>query len=310
MEVDDLFALVTASNLRSFSRAAEVLGITQPTLSKRIARAEATLGVQVFDRTKRPIETTPRGLELLQRIEFAVEILRDNQWASSHIGTDGTVAVSATDELTSTLLLGAAVAFHRRLPRVALKIFSSDEIGPYRLLEQEKVDLAIVHTAPRGKDFAFDPLFLFERVLLTPRGHFLETKQDTQISWDEIATFPLILTSPRIPNHRLLEEELTKREIPYRVALEVHSSTLVTKAVSSGLGISVVGNTSALLEQQEGVITKNLGHLLPRDVGGIAYHQGRPLSQATRAFMRELAEFCRNRTGLPAPVFSRKDDGE
>lgn len=306
MEVDDLFALLTVANLRSFSRAAETLGLTQPTLSKRIARAETALGLKVIDRAKRPISPTSRGFEILQRIGLAVEILRENQSSSSNIGTGDSVVVAATDELTSTLILGTAAAFHRKLPGVALKIISSDDEGPYGLLEREKVDIAILHTAPRGRDLDFEPLFLFERVLLTPRGHVLETMQDSQITWEDIATFPLVLTSPRIQNHRMLEDELAKREIPYRIALEVRSSTLVTKAVSSGLGISVVGNTSALLEDQGSVTTKNLSHLMPRDVGGIAYRQGRPLSNATQAFMHELTEFCKNRSGLPVPDFKRE----
>jgi len=306
MEVDDLFALLTVANLRSFSRAAETLGLTQPTLSKRIARAETALGLKVIDRAKRPISPTSRGFEILQRIGLAVEILRENQSSSSNIGTGDSVVVAATDELTSTLILGTAAAFHRKLPGVALKIISSDDEGPYGLLEREKVDIAILHTAPRGRDLDFEPLFLFERVLLTPRGHVLETMQDSQITWEDIATFPLVLTSPRIQNHRMLENELAKREIPYLIALEVRSSTLVTKAVSSGLGISVVGNTSALLEDQGGVTTKNLSHLMPRDVGGIAYRQGRPLSNATQAFMHELTEFCKNRSGLPVPDFKRE----
>ena len=306
MEVDDLFALLTVANLRSFSRAAETLGLTQPTLSKRIARAETALGLKVLDRAKRPISPTSRGFNILQRIGLAVEILRENQSSSSNIGTGDSVVVAATDELTSTLILGTAAAFHRKLPGVALKIVSSDDEGPYGLLEREKVDIAILHTAPRGRDLDFEPLFLFERVLLTPRGHVLDTKQDSQITWEDIATFPLVLTSPRIQNHRMLEDELAKREIPYRIALEVRSSTLVTKAVSSGLGISVVGNTSALLEDQGSVTTKNLSHLMPRDVGGIAYRQGRPLSNATQAFMHELTEFCKNRSGLPVPDFKRE----
>ena len=306
LEVNDLSALLAIWKLQSFSRAAEKLGLGQPTLSKKIAYAEATAGFPVFDRTKRPIMPTPRGLALLQRIELAVDILQGSPSGSVHGDSDGIVSVAAAEDLTSSLILGAAVAYRRNFQRAALRVVPADWVTAYQLLEEEKVEIAVVRTAPRNEALEFEPIFLFERVLLVPRGHVLEAKQAGGITWGDIAAFPLILTSPRMPIHSALEAELTKHAIPYRISLEVNSLHLVTKAIALGLGVTVIGNTSVLMEDQTGITSISLSHLLPRDVGGLAYRRGRFLSEPARAFIAAFKDFCQNRTGLPPATHTQE----
>jgi len=304
MEVDNLAALVTVWKLQSFSRAADVLGLNQPTLSKQISHAESEFGVKILDRSKRPIVPTPGGLALLQRIELAVELLKGNSSVYSDRDQGDTVSVAATEDITSALILGAGVNYQRMFPRSLLKIIPIDGnsgVSASRLLEEQKVDVAVMHAAPRSEALEFEPLFLFERILVVPRGHILESKQNTQVALEDIAAFPLVLTSPRIPNHRMLEEQLDKHEIPYRISLEVHGIHLITKAVALGFGVSVLGNTSVLMEDQGGLTTINLSHLMPRDVGGVAYRRGQSLSKSAQTFITSFKQFCKNRAGLSVP---------
>jgi DNA-binding transcriptional LysR family regulator len=249
---------------------------------------------------------TPGGLALLQRIELAVGILQGSSSGSLTANPEGAFKIAASEDLASTLLLGSGVAFRRDFPGVLLEIIPTNEASgasAIQLLEEEKVDIAAMHIAPRNEAVEFEPMFLFERVLLVPRGHVLETKQAVQVTWEDIAAFPLILSSPRIPNHRMLEAELSKREIPYRVSLEIHGLHLITKAVALGLGIAVLGNTSVLMEDQAGLTSISLGHLLPRDIGGLAYRRGKSPSKESQGFITAFKQFCALRTGLSAPVF-------
>src|SRR5687767_5771011 len=116
--------LVAAADAGSFSKAAEMLGVSQPSLSETIRRIEAELGLRLFDRTTRSLVLTADGRHA---VAVARELVRDVKLAFDSIarrrqGRQGRVTVAALPSVACAILPGAVGAFARALPGVEIAV--------------------------------------------------------------------------------------------------------------------------------------------------------------------------------------------
>ena len=293
MELRELRSFCEAARLRSISKAAEFLGIGQPSVTAHVKKLEGELGTLLFDRVKRPIQLTLPGTKLFQMAMPLVEGIDKLIPNVSIAEEEGPVRIASGYEIISHTLTGLVEEFLSRYPNVHLRIRSGTMQEVLGLLLEGEVDIGILPGPEKGQDFEFEGLFPYERVLITPLGHPL--LQTPVTSLDQIVQWPLILMERRTSTRRILEEEFHRRGLAYDVIVELDSMDLIKRYVTLGLGVSV-GPKLAIDpgdECQLGIV--NLAALLPLEQAGIVTVRGKSLSKPARNFVQVVKQSLNSR---------------
>lgn len=144
-------AFLATAEEGSFSQAARVLGLTQPTLGRQVAALEEDLGVMLFQRIGRSLELTPSGLELLDHVRVMGDAAhRVSLAASGQSQTiEGVVRVTATNMYAVYFLPPVIERLHELAPKLEIDIVASNEL---RDLRRREADIAIRHVRPQEPD--------------------------------------------------------------------------------------------------------------------------------------------------------------
>src|ERR671917_1716441 len=193
MDTRQLAAFCAVVERKSFSQAAERLGVTQPAVSLQIRALEKRLGRQLLDRSGRRVEPTEAGRRLYRSAQRMLAL--EEQLVED-------VAAGGEGELTGTLELGASTGpaaivvpillceFQRENPGVRVSLTVADTHAVVELVGERELELGIVGAARRQRGVAFEPFFRDEVILATPASHRFAGRT---ISVDELQTEPLIL---------------------------------------------------------------------------------------------------------------------
>lgn len=174
MELRQLQYFVAAADTLNFSRAAESLYISQPTLSQQIAELERELGVQLFERTKRSVLLTNAGAallaqakDLLHRSESMIEAVRGVKNGTSVAGNIciGYEAGAAANHKVAAVLSNACVNLRETYP--GIRIFYKDVPGDYadRALREQEVDV-VLHMTHEFQHYHWNRYIVHEQELV------------------------------------------------------------------------------------------------------------------------------------------------
>ena len=285
MELRELRSFNAAARLRSISRAADFLGIGQPTVSTHIKKLEAEMGTRLFDRVRRPIELTPSGTALAQLAAPLVDGIDELVISAAGAEEAGAVSIASTHDIISHALFRVVEAFLRTRPHNHLSIRSGLVNEVLDMVADGEADLGLAPIPERSVDFEFDfvPLVASERVLITPLGHPLLKVPVTSL--DQIAEWPLILRRRETHTSRVLEDEFRRKGLGYEVRVELDSIEMVKKYVALGMGISVGPRLAIEPEDEAELGIVSLANLLPVEPAGIITLAGKTLSTPAQAFV-------------------------
>jgi len=224
---------------RSFTRAAEELHLTQPTVSMQVRKLGDMVGLALWEQIDKEIYLTDAGqrvreasrevLDSLARLEMDVNDLRGVR--SGHLK----LAVATTAKYFAPRALGA---FCARYPgvEVALKVTNRE-----RLVERmaENIDDVYIMGRPPNTDaFEFRPFLPNPVVAIAPRNHPLAGHH--AIAFQELAKEPFIMREPGSGIRIAIEEAFASHGVQPRVSMELGSNEAIKQAVASGLGISAL----------------------------------------------------------------------
>ncbi len=274
------------------SRAADELGLGQPTVTSHIKKLEEEMGLQLFDRVRRPIQLTPSGIALAELATPLVDGIDDLGTSTSVAEGLNPVAVASTHDIISHALLGAVRSFLRSYPHTRLSIRSGLIHEVLNMVQQGQADLGLVPAPERSDQFDFVGIFADERVLITPPGHPLLDKPLTSL--DEIAEWPLILRRRESYTSRMLEEEFQRKGLRYEVVVELDSMDMVKRYVALGMGVSVGPRLAIEPEDQDELGIVSLTGLLPMEQSGVVTLRGKTLSTPARNFISVVRDTFSN----------------
>ncbi|MDA1188866.1 MAG: LysR substrate-binding domain-containing protein [Chloroflexi bacterium] len=283
MELRELRSFCTAARLKSISRAAEALEIGQPTVTTHIKKLEGELGVQLFDRIKRPIQLTPVGAALAQ---LAAPLVDGIDSLAAHAGVieqEAPVHIAATHEMIPHTLVQAVRVFLKTHPHVHLRINAGRREDIMHMVEEGEADLGFVPSPERGSDFEFLPLLPYERVLITPPDHPLLA--ESMLTLEEIAKYPLIMMAKGTWTRRIVEAEFRRRGLSYEIIVELDSMDIIKRYVALGMGVSIGPSIAVEMQDSEDLGVVRLSHLLPVEQAGIIWLQGKTLSRHAEEFV-------------------------
>ncbi|MCI0371941.1 MAG: LysR family transcriptional regulator [candidate division NC10 bacterium] len=297
MDIHALEVFCRIMELRSFSRAAEAVSLTQPTVSGHIKNLEEEAGTRLFDRLGKEVRPTKAG-EILYR--YATEILRLRaaalQALDAHRGRlRGSLLIGGSNIPGEYILPALLARFKARYPEIGLTL----RIGGSREVAAAVADgeYEVGMLGARFKDpkleyvrFAGD-----EVVLAVPAGHPWASRR--RVSLADVAKGPLILREPGSGTRKATEEAFARAGVePARgaVVAELGSNEAVRQAVRCGAGCSFISRRAIEEELKQGaLITVPVeGLKLTRDFYMVT-HRHRSRSPAGEAFRKFLLEQAR-----------------
>src|SRR5919197_26408 len=210
METRQLAAFCAVVERKSFSQAAERLGVTQPAVSLQVRSLEKRLGRQLLDRSGRRVEPTEAGLALyrgaqrmLQLERQLVEELRAGD--GSELG--GTLEVGASTGPGSTVVPVLLCEFQRANPGVTVSLSISDTQSVVDRVAERELELGVVGAARRHRGVVFEPFFRWGLEELEPLLVELGVNRPFLIASERWADLPLPATAGwnEVPSDRIAE---------------------------------------------------------------------------------------------------------
>lgn len=286
-DLDDLQAMVAVVEQGGFRAAALALSLSQPALSRRVAKLEDALNVQLFERTTRRVTLTLMGREFYGR---AVEILQGVE-ASLHDISDlslaqGQVTVACVPSVAHNVLPPIMQRFHQQSPRVRLRIVDEGAHAVLGHVVRGDADFGINFLGVDDAGIDFEPI-LQERFVVACRvDHPLARRRS--VGWDDIGNYPYITVAKSSGNRMVLDRAAAAGGARPPSMVEVsHVSTLL-EMVKAGLGVGVVPQLAMPLDEATVLRAVALkvdakGEPITRTLGVIR-RAGRELSPPARHF--------------------------
>ena len=288
MELRELKSFVTAAKFRSISKAATDLGLGQPTVTTHIKKLEKELNMVLFDRVTRPIRLTLSGQTIFDLSQPLLDGLDSLAVRTSEAEERGPVTVASTPDIIPHTLLRVVKVFNSLYPNVYLRIQSATRSEVIGMVRTGEVDAGVIQHPDRGDDLHFEPLFLYERVLIAPKGHDLLSTPMTSL--DSIAKYPLLLMARGTYTRHILEQQLQKRGLQYEVIMELDSMDMIKKFVTIGMGVSVGPRLAIEEEDLDHLGMVSLANFLPVDQAGLITLPGKTLSTPAGQFISVLRD--------------------
>jgi len=247
MDTRQLAAFCAVVERKSFSQAAERLGVTQPAVSLQVRALEKRLGAQLLDRSGRRVEPTEAGLRLYRG---AQRLLALEEQLVQEVAGDG------DGELTGDLALGASTGpaaivvplllceFQLANPGVKVALSVYDTHSVVELVAARELELGIVGAARRHRSVRFEPFFEDEVILVCPPGHPFAGRT---VTIDELRGEQLILMQEGAGVRQIVDDELRGLGLKLRdldVRLELGLQESVRSAVQAGYGITFISRTA------------------------------------------------------------------
>jgi DNA-binding transcriptional LysR family regulator len=262
MEFRQLQAFKRVAELRSYTRAAESLSLTQPSVSHQLRLLEEELGQKLFDVQGRKVSLTPAGETLFPYVERILQTIDESRRALENIdeGERGSITIAAIGSSTVYILPELLYQFRASHPHIEvnLKTAGGDEIR--EMVKKNEVDLGIVGSHVPISEFSTLPLFEDRIGPFVSGNHPLAKKK--KVSFAELAKEPLIqLGTWRSWQNYVLSIFRQVGAIP-QIRLQLDSIDAVKRMVERGLGFTILPNTAGQEEIAEG----KLAFLTPTDI--------------------------------------------
>ena len=295
MNLKQLEAFVRVAETKSFSAAAKMLFLTQPTVSAHIASLERELNTCLLIRNTKGVALSEAGKELYAYAEQMLELEQKIRERFGLTGRQsGSVLRIAASTIPSQYLLPDIMArFRKEYPEEQLKLFETDSSGVVEMILSHKADVGFTGTVLERGSCTYIPFYQDELVILTPAAERYRARKDADIaSW--IPEEPVILreegSGTRKEALRLLAQtgiDITR----LNVAAMMENQETIKRSVSSGMGISILSKLAAREEIDSGkLLAFPLGETGGKRDINVVYDAGYPSLPAADKFIKTVKQ--------------------
>ena len=291
MDFKQLEAFVYVVKLKSFSKAAQRIYLTQPTISAHINSLEKELDTKLIERGTKYVYPTKPGSILYQ---YAVKMLNLREDAVCSVKNynkelKGTLTICASTVPSQNILPKVIAAFREEYPHVTFNILRQDSELVVDSISKGLADIGFCGTDTHNPDCVFESFIQDHLVIITPNTERFRQMRTTGIKADFLKTEPIILREEGSGTRKETEHFLAKAGIDIgelKIAAQFNDPDSIKHAVSQGMGISII--SKAAVEDYE-----NFGLLLSFDLSGISMdrhlyivsHKNNPLSFIGEVFL-------------------------
>lgn len=286
----------------SYTRAAEELGLTQPTVSMQIKQLSQVLGLPLFEQIGKKLYLTQAGKELSHSCQEIFESLTQMEMTVSNLKglKQGSLklAVVTTAKCVIPRLLGP---FCRRYTGVDVALEVTNHRGIMERAQDNQDDLYILSQLPSDIDLKSYPFLENPLVVIAPKSHPLAKEKNIPI--ERIAEEPLIMREVGSGTRRAVQKLFDEHHLPIKVKLELASNEAIKHAIVGGLGISVLSQHTIAIDGEGSELTVLCAEHFPIQCHWhVAYLAHKHLSVVAQTFLEFLQAEGRQILGYPQPI--------
>ena len=273
----------------SFTRAAEEMRMTQPSVSRSLIELEAQLGVRLLERTTREVVLTDAGRSLAARLDRVLDDLDTTleQIAGLAKVDCGTVRVATTATLSANVMPACITACAAHAPEIRFVLLDRVQDEVLQAVRQGEVDFGLTIDPPAPQDLHCETVLRDRLVAVMPPNHRLAAHGS--IDWTDLDGAPLVLLDRAFESRRLIDQTLAQHDLHCDLRQEVGHPTAVFSLVEAGVGISVMPGLSLPPAGLPALVTRPLVPAVLRTVMMIR-RRNRALSPAAQRVWEMVAQ--------------------
>ncbi len=287
MEIRNLITFIHVAELNSFTKAAQLLGYSQSTVSFQIKQLEAELDCMLFERINHTISLTEKGNQLFtyaQQINHLTDEFKQNMKGSKELS--GHVHIVTPDSICEMMMTKNYADFYQHYPKISLKFSTADTDDMFRILNHNEADVI----------FTLDSHIYQQEYIIAKEErvdtHFVTGSSSPlagrkKLSIHDIIHQPFILTEKRMGYRRVFDETLAKMSLEIHPVLEIGRTDLITDSLEKGVGISFLPD----FVTEKKVMERKLVYLDVTDFKidiwkQLIYHRNKWISRHLDAFLK------------------------
>lgn len=299
LELRHLRYLLAVAEHGNFTRAAEELHVSQPTLSQQVKQLERTLGVQLLDRTGRTVRLTDAGAVYTDHARRALRDLAAAERAVHDVQdlSRGHLRLGVTPTFTAYLVGPLAAEFHTHHPGLGLTLTEMPQDRVEGALLADDLDLGIAFAGPHLPGIAATALFTETLTLVT--GVRTDAGRTSPLPVRELTGRQLVLLDGDFATRGHIDAYLTRHRAAPRVTVEANSIQALTEIVQR-TGLATV-LPDAITHDHPHLAPVPLDPPLPARTVALLHREGAYHGAAARAFTRIAHDLVRTRGYPPVP---------
>lgn len=293
MDVRDLQVFLSVAKHLNYTRAAEEVNLSQPSVSVRMRQLERDLGSKLFEQLGKKVALTEAGQLLIPYATRVIAILEDVRHAVDELkGLErGSLRIGASTTPGMYLVPQTIAHFKQRYPRVEVHLAVRDTRQIEEGVIQNEFDFGFVGGHLAGDDVDVIPWLTDQIVLVTAPKHRLAQKKS--VKPHDLQKERFIIREPGSATRAAILTHLQKRDVEMNTIMEMENPESVKKAVQSGLGIAFISKFAVETELKARTLVNV--HVRGLDIQRelkIVFRKDKHLGRAAQAFI----EIARNNT--------------
>lgn len=293
MDVEQLRYFLKVAERGNFTRAAEEVGISQPALSRSIARLEQELGQPVFERQTRGLALTEAGQLLQGRAQQIVTLIEDTKSEITDDGVSGRVRVAAIPTIAPYFLPDVLRRFSDEFPEAFLSVHEDTTDHLLKSVNDGIVDVAILALPLEARYLDIEELFEEELLLVVAPDHPLATRKQVRLA--DIEPHPFVLLGEA---HCLSDNIVTFcRQKSFHPVTVERTSQLATvqELVSLRHGVSMIPEMARRRDNSSDRVYRSLNGTRPSRRIVAVTNPYRFQSRLVQSFVKHLKGSCEHR---------------
>ena len=294
MDLYKLKSFYTVARLKSFSRAAEVLYLTQPAVSTQIKDLENKYNTKLFDRIGRTIKLTEAGETLIPYVKKMLDLFDDSLLAVNMLKEPGEGSVKlGVSELPGARLIPSCLSlFLIEYPKVRFTITTRKASIILKLIKANKLDIGIIGSSTpeiTQSEIRGTMVYQDKIVVVMSQNNPLADKKILAVK--DLANQPIIVSLRNTVSRQAIDKLFHRCGIPYRIAYEISNKAMIKTMVEKNMGISFFSYLEIKKEAESGWIkTLPISDYPFYRYIHIVYHKNKQLSPSQQKFYDYLVE--------------------
>ncbi|AEW92554.1 MULTISPECIES: transcriptional regulator CynR [Streptomycetaceae] len=299
LELRHLRYLLAVAEHGNFTRAAEDLHISQPTLSQQVRQLEKALGVQLLDRTGRAVRLTDAGEAYTHHARRALRDLAAAERAVHDVQdlSRGHLRLAVTPTFTAYLVGPLTAQLHTRHPGISMTVRETTQDAIENWLLADDVDLGIAFTGPHLPGITATPLFT-ETLTLVTGTHHADLAHRTPLPVDNLTGLQLALLTGDFATRGHIDAYFADHHVNPEITVEANSIQALTEFVQRTPTATVL--PEAITHDHPALHPVPLAPPLPTRTVALLHRTDAYRTAATHAFTRVLHDYIGTR-GYPPP---------
>ncbi|MBR2482161.1 MAG: LysR family transcriptional regulator, partial [Oscillospiraceae bacterium] len=285
----NLTTFVNVAESGSFSRAAQLLGYSQPTVSVQIRQREEELGFRLFDRIGHAVRLTDQGRDALA---YAQQVCRLCQQMSQKPGEEQTAALirlATSDSLCAPLIGGGLAALQEKYPQISLQVTTAGTDQLFDLLDHNEADIVCTldsHIYNTNYIIAEEEQVGVHMVCSV--NNPLAAEEEPTL--EQLLTQPFLLTEKGMSYRRLLDEMLAQHSLEITPVLENGRADILCALVERDMGVSFLPDFVTEDAVRRGTVKRlRIPGFAPELWKQLLYHRDKWVSPQMKVVMEQLA---------------------